>query len=79
MVFVCLVNTIKDYGTKMSERQIPALFRPRVRDSEITITNPKTRYAYIAIVDWDKIGLENVNLRPNGVLRDSIKVKVSKA
>ncbi len=78
MGFAFLENTIRDYGINM-ERQIPALFRPRVRDSEITITNPKTRYAYVALVDWDKIGLENVNLRPSGVLRDSIKVKVSKA
>jgi hypothetical protein len=61
------------------ERQIPALFRPKVREAEITITNTKTKYAYVAIVDFNKIGLENVNLRPNGVLRDSIKVKVSKA
>lgn len=61
------------------ERQIPALFRPKVRDAEITITNTKTRYAYVAIVDFEKIGSENVNLRPSGILRDSIKVKVSKA
>jgi len=78
MGFVCLVNTIEGFGINM-ERQIPALFRPKVREAEITITNTKTKYAYVAIVDFNKIGLENVNLRPNGVLRDSIKVKVSKA
>jgi hypothetical protein len=64
----------------MNDRQIPALFRPRaIRDSEITITNTKTKYAYLALVDFDRIGVQDVNLRSNGSLRDCIKVKVSKA
>ena len=78
MACVCLVNTSEDYGINM-ERQIPALFRPKVRDAEITITNSKTKHAYIALVEWEQIGNREITLRPNGVLRDSIKVKVSKA
>jgi len=74
-----LANTIKDYGTKMNDRKIPALFKPKVRDSEITITNQKTKYAYTTLVDFDKIGLDDVTLRPNGIFINSIKVKVSKA
>lgn len=78
MVCVCLENTLGDCGINM-ERQIPALFRPKVRDAEITITNTKTKHAYIALIDWEQIGSKEITLRPNGVLRDSIKVKVSKA
>ncbi len=79
MGFAYSVNTTEDYGTNMNDRQIPALFRPKVRDSEITITNTKTKHAYIALADFEQIGTREVTLRTNGILRDSIKVKVSKA
>jgi hypothetical protein len=60
------------------ERQIPALLKPKVREAELTITNSKTKHAYIALVDWERIGIKDITLRCSGVTRDTIKVKVSR-
>lgn len=72
----CLVNTIKDCGTNMTQ-QIAALLRPKPRDSEITTTSNKTKIGYIRLVDFQNIGKVDVVVRPNGITRDSVKVKVS--
>lgn len=62
------------------EKQIAALFKPRARDSEITITTKGNRFAYVKLSEYDIIGTCDVNLlRNNTKTKDPVvRVKVSR-
>jgi hypothetical protein len=61
------------------EKQIPALFKPRAREAEVTITTRGHKLAFVRLVDFDKIGVQEVKLLNSGVTRDTVRVKVSMA
>ena len=78
MVWCCSVNIIEGCGTDM-EKQIPALFKPRARASEITITTRGTKFAFVKLSEYDLIGVCDVNFLPtNTKTKDTIRVKVSR-
>jgi hypothetical protein len=60
-------------------QQIAALLKPRPREAEVTTTSTKTKFGFMQLVDFQQIGIREVTVRPNGITRDVIKVKVSLA
>jgi len=60
-------------------QQIAALLKPKPRESEITTSNPKTKFGFVQVVDFQNIGVKDITLRANGITRDVLKVKVSLA